>query len=307
MKALLKEAMHELSQEKEEKFVTMSKVTSATLQQVLLRFKLVVSLYPAPQTNAVFPPFNWGGRRENDPQAFDEVFNHMKTNLQEHGVSLGEGGHYKLCDVHATRNFLNFADEKVGEIHGGTDVAIVPALTDSMSYSQEILVLFELKAENQKIEDSCGQAVLELLAARCLSNQPNVLVVLTDMATEAIAFHIAYDPVNLEHFFIKRWNNMSLGAMAVLVRSFIADWGVYEGGTFVPDANSQDVKHTQVLSFKRQKLSAGYTSTLAWEHFAELREDTEPNSLARAELTRQLFTSWGVERMPAMLHPSMYV
>lgn len=39
------------------------------------------------------------------------------------------------------------------------------------------------------------QALLELLAARCMTNQRNVLVILTDVTTKAVAFAVDYDAV----------------------------------------------------------------------------------------------------------------
>jgi hypothetical protein len=307
--ALIKRALREMDAEKIEKSLVMSNVSATALGSVLNRFHMVVTEDNASSTDEmIFPPFVWNQRDEDDAQAFAEVFVHIQENLKNFGVPIDNdrGGIFKLCDVHSTQGLLNVDDDKVGKMRGGCDLAIVPSSTAPMSYAKEIIIIFELKTEVRGYKYSCGQAIVELLAAKCLSNQPNVLVVLTDVATGAIAFHVQWHPDHPDDFSIKQWNMDSLGAMAHLVKTFLNEWGQAQGD-FIPHADSNDPKEMQVLNFKRRKLSSGITSTVEWEHFSELREDTEPNSLERVNLTRQLFSSWGVERMPSLLNPSMYV
>jgi hypothetical protein len=305
--ALIKRAYREMDAEKTEKSVVMSNVSAATLDLVLHRFNMVVTEDNALPTDDVFPPFDWNNRDEDNAEAFAEVFKHIHANLIKIGVPIEDGsGTFKLCDVHLSRTFLNVDDDKVGKMRGGCDLAIVPSSTAAMSLAREIIIIFELKTEVRGYKSSCNQAVVELLAAKCLSHQPNVLVVLTDVATGAIAFHVQWHPDHPDDFSVKQWNIDSLGAMAQLVKTFLNDWGRAKGD-FIPHADSEDQNELQVINFKKRKLSSGITSTVEWEHFSELREDTEPNSLERVNLTRQLFSSWGVERMPSLLNPSMYV
>ena len=65
-------------------------------------------------------------------------------------------------------------------------------------------------------------------------------------------------------------------------------------------AGSDDPRLHDVTQFKKARLSVGQ-STLAMEHWEELRDMTEPWSRERAMATRDLFQSLGVEYTPTIL------
>ena len=66
-------------------------------------------------------------------------------------------------------------------------------------------VLFEWKTPidlEAHSEESTAQAKVELIAARCLSRQPLVSVVLTDMSSKAIIYQFAFNESE-NKFYIK--------------------------------------------------------------------------------------------------------
>ena len=84
---------------------------------------------------------------------------------------------------------LSLVDEKIGEISGGTAIIIVPFKTAKAGYRKAISVIFEIKTEVNMMKGRDqfeSQCFVELLAARCVSDQPYVLVVLTDLVSEAM-------------------------------------------------------------------------------------------------------------------------
>jgi hypothetical protein len=145
-----------------------------------------------------FTPFCWNGR--NETEATPDAFIHLKKELDKFlDIKFGRDG-FKLVDVHSSSKLLSFEDPKVAKLSGGTDIVCVPYKTANSSMSNQLCVLFELKTD-EKIEEFgfnkfVCQAKLEMLSARCLSHQPNVLLILTDLSSGAILFWFEYDVKN---------------------------------------------------------------------------------------------------------------
>ena len=85
-------------------------------------------------------------------------------------------------------------------ISGASDVAIVPYKTAKGGINREVSVLFEIKTDENvsQYEDGLihfeSQALVEHLAARCLSYQPGVLVMLTDLVSGAVLYKFEFSP-----------------------------------------------------------------------------------------------------------------
>lgn len=171
--------------------------------------------------------YDWRGKNEDDPEAFAGACEYLKSALIGGGVKF-ERGHYQLIDVHSARSLLSFEDEKVAKLSGGTDIIITPFAVSSVSYVKELCVLFELKTAH-RVEKEQGflrsepQALLELLAARCMSHQPNVLVVLTDLFSGAVAYTLNYDS-DREVFTVFRYPSLQVSQIAAFVSYFLANF-----------------------------------------------------------------------------------
>jgi hypothetical protein len=209
-----------------------------------------------------------------------------------------------VVDVHTVKDLLNVNDEKIGEISGGTDVIIVPFKTAKAGYRKAICVLFEIKTEVNMMKGRDqfeSQCFVELLAARCISDQPCVLVVLTDLVSGAMLFEVEY--VEEHKGFNVLHDTVTLDQVGTNVSNFLAAKAVPDP-KFRPVEEKNNPRDISVIEFKKTKLS--HDVGLALEHFNEMREDTEPNSRERAFLVADLFRAMEVPRMPTLLQYSMY-
>jgi hypothetical protein len=288
--------------------VAISSASTANVKSILRIFGLVVvestNIMAETQSEITFNPFNWNQRREDDNSAQLEVTDHVARELKKFHVKLNED--FKLCNVRNANTLLNLKDDKTGvNIRGGTDLIIVPFNTDTVSYSDEVIILFEIKTSAKLCEESTNQAILELVTAKSLTYQPNVLVVLTDVATRVCTYEIALNG-ETNKFYVSR-QILTLNEMGLAVAKFLNTYGRRDPA-FIPDERSENSEEKAHLLFKRQKLGAGFTSSLAWEHFSEMVCDAQPTA-DRAAITRDLLSCMGVERadMPILLHPSMYI
>ena len=102
-----------------------------------------------------FTPFDWKDRTEAAGSA--DATKHLATELKKFGVSLGRGG-YALYDTHARWTILNFEDEKIGKIKGGTDAVIVPYQCPAEHCGKQLCVAFEYKVNDY--EEDTPQAHL---------------------------------------------------------------------------------------------------------------------------------------------------
>ena len=286
-------------------------ISGATHHEVSQLFKRVglyrtLNLDPVPVDSLPyhFTPFDWAGRDEDEglPDARD----HIEVQLKNFGVRIGPGG-YKIKDVGKNKTLLDVDDEKVGRIRGGTDVAVVPFMTADAGIHLVCSVLFELKTDANVQKYANGlkefepQAVTELLAARCLSQQPGVLVVLTDLVSGAILYKMGYNEA--DNVFHVAEQETSLDGMGVIVTEFL-DRTAVPCATFQPNEAANNPRDIPCIAFKRTKLS--HDVGLAWEHFEEMAEDTEPNSRERAQLVDQLFRAMEVPHKSSLVHHCMY-
>lgn len=285
-------------------------ISSATQSKVESLFKQVgfhKKVYDGPVISAPsvsFTSFDWDQRDEDT--ALPDARIHIENELKKFGAQIGPDG-YAVEDVHLKKNLLNVKDEKVGAISGGSDIAVVPYNTAKSGIGTCICVLFEIKTSdnvsrfNDHLKHYEPQAQVELLASRCLSDQREVLVVLTDLVSGAILYTIEYD---VEH---KGFNaveqEVTLDQMGAIVAKFLAETAV-PNVSFRPVEDQQDPRDISVIAFKKTKLS--HDVGLALEHFNDMVDDTEPNSRQRAYLVEQLFRSMEVPRMPTMVHHCMY-
>jgi hypothetical protein len=255
--------------------------------------------------SAHFDPFNWAHRAEDDGVSDARV--HIERELAKFGVRIGRGG-YVVEDVHSNKSLLSFRDEKIGEISGGTDIVIVPFKTAKSGIKECICVLFEVKTEDNVRGFSNGlkhfepQAQVELLASRCLSDQPHVLLVLTDLVSGAILYTIDYSLQYKSFSLVER--EATLDVMGSVVENFLREKTVPDVN-FRPieaDSNPRDIS---CIEFKKRKLSNDLG--LALEHFNDMVADAEPNSKERVCLVEQLFRSIpDLDRMPSVVQYGMY-
>lgn len=246
-----------------------------------------------------FDAFKWNGRDEDD--GVSEARTHLENQLRRFGVTFGRG-HYRLFDCHQNKTLLNCEDDKIGKISGGTDFIIAPYKTATSSLNQCASVLFEIKCEKTVqelgLEYFLSQAQVELVAARVLSLQPRVLVVLTDLVTSSFLLELTYSP-EYKSFVVHQYEQCHLSVMATKVSQFLIQYSVPDVAYRPMEGVERD---QEVLTFKRTKMSNDVG--IALEHFQEMIDDTEQGSAERYELARQLFLSSGFERVPSILNDS---
>ena len=252
---------------------------------------------PLPQADNHFQPFEWNGRVEADGLA--DARKHVEDELRKLNVPLDREG-YKVVDVHRMEDLLDVSDEKIGDIRGGTDLIIVPTPLAWLSYHTGISVLFEIKSNAAMLEHGLDhytyQCLLKVLCARVVSDQPGVLLVLTDLTTKAMLYEIDYDVVDKK--FLVRSTAATLGQMATKVSNFLFTTEIpYEAFRRIKEKN--DPREFQVLEFKRTKMSPNTCPPL--EHFFKMREGTEPDSRERALLAVDMLKAMGVTTMPTIL------
>ena len=286
----------ERDKNKSESKVVISTVTQSRVNRLYEQVGFSISEGdPYPSSDLQFEPFFWNGRKEDE--ALEDARAHIESQLRKFKVPLGRGG-YKVVDVRTMKDLLNVVDDRIGEISGGTDIIIVPFKTAKAGYRKAINVIFEIKTEvnmtkgRDQFESQC---FVELLAARCISDQPYVLVVLTDLASEAVLFEIEYN---------ERYKRFTVHQATVTLDQVGTNVANFLTAKAVPDVNFRALEDENnprdfpVIEFKKTKLS--HDVGLALEHFNEMREDTEPNSRERALLAADLFRAMEVP-MPTLL------
>ena len=131
--------------------------------------------------------------------------------------------------------------------------------------------------------------MLELLAAKCMTNQPNVLVILTDLCTGAVAFTFSHDTVR-GTFTVCRYPSLEVSQIASFVSNFISSCCI-PIVDFIPRADSNDPRHLQPIQFKKRRLSAPQLPA-EWEQFVDIIEDPSSTDSERRMITRQLFRTF---------------
>ena len=299
-------------QEKESKTFVISAATASGTAKIIKSLGIFVLEENDPIVStslSAFLPFDWGERSESDGSM--DATNHLRAELCKFGVVFDRGG-YTLHDTHANQSVLDFEDPKIGKFSGGTDAVIVPYKCAKNFCSRQLCTAFEYKIND--LDKHAPQAMVELIAARCLSEQPEVLVVLTDLRTGAICYRFTFvestgesssssssaaRPSTAEFIVIE--TRATLTEMGALVASFLRAHTV-PNAAFV--ARLPEGPNRGVVEFKRQKLS--HDDMMAWEHFQEFKDSTQPWSWERAQLTRDFFSEMHLP-MPALTHPSLYI
>lgn len=290
---VVSERLAEHDKMKETRTLNMSKASGGAVSKLLVSLEIIVKDEAVPEglSNIPIDGYNWNGKHEDDSFAFAGAFEFLKSLL---GPANFGPGCYQLVDVHSSNALLNFDDEKVGKLRGGTDIVITPFALSKMSYALELCVLFEIKTSDRVrtengFSPSEPQALLELVAARCMSHQPNVLVILTDLTTGAMGFTFEYVAAR-KSFTVCRYESLSLSQMSGLVTSFLAN-NCVPCVDFIPRAESNDPRQLQPIEFKRRRLSAPQLP-VEWEHFMDIMEDRDATDIERRMITRQLFRSF---------------
>lgn len=301
-KNAMKEALQEFKAGEKEKSIVMSRASQGTVHTLLRSMGIVVvdGKVAEDNSNTVFDAFNWDERDEDNNEAMKQLHDHLKTQFPKFGVQLCEG-QFSLVDVHASRSILDFTDEKVGTFRGGTDFLIVPSGVASVSYAQEACVLLEMKTDvrvkKNSLAASIPQLTVELVAACCLSNQPNILAILSDGVSQTSAMTIGYDPSQETHSIIL-YSDISLNQLGMLVHSHLSSTrNAVARATYAASATTPTESELSVVGFKR-KYVTNFKATVAWELYADHIGDTAPFSHERMVMTESLFRSAGVEFTP---------
>ena len=313
--ALYKRAMYEKDAEMKAVTVPLSRATQEVVNNILTKLDIVQEDYEedtecssssASSNDSLFSPFDWKDQVEDHTATFARAFDHLKRELVKFGIIFGRGG-FKLVDVHSQKGMLNFEDAKVGKMSGGSDIVLVPYKTGKEGVANQLCVLYEIKTTKRIMEDggfrkTTPQAILELVAARCLSVQPNVLVILTDLSTGGVAFWFEYSE-EYESFSLVSKEMTSLTVMANMVASFVQS-KVVADSKYRPMESKNLPLDMAVLRFKKQKLSP--VDCLALDAFNEMMDYTADGSKERARQAADWFTNLGCERIPSLVHYSMY-
>ena len=142
-----------------------------------------VTVYPS----SAIARFDWVDKETVNMSAAKQF---IENGLKSHGVILDNDG-FQVHDVHSQRNLL---DVHFKSIHAkaSPDMIVAPYSTPAKSLGPQSCILFELKTEGTELSSNEPQAVIELLAARVASEQPNVAVILTDLCAQAVAYTFAF-------------------------------------------------------------------------------------------------------------------
>ena len=299
-------------QEKESKTFVISAATASGTAKVIKSLNIFVTEENDPifsTSLTAFLPFDWAEMSE--PDGSMDATNHLRAELCKFGVVFGRGG-YTLHDTHASQSVLDFEDPKIGKFSGGTDAVIVPYKCSKTFCSRQLCTVFDYKIND--LDKHVPQAMIELIVARCLSEQPEVLVVLTDLRTGAICYRFTFVESEGESSstsssaarpsaikFVMIETRATLTEMGALVANFLRAHTVPDP---VFEAKLPEGANRGVVEFKRQKLS--HDDMMAWEHFQEFKDSTQPWSWERAQLTRDFFSEMHLP-MPALTHSSLYI
>jgi hypothetical protein len=308
IKEYVKEALTEHDASKREKTLVCSKANRSEVAKMLSDYNVKVIMGDPPlEPELKFLPFDWSDRNEDDPGAMCELLLHLNTELGKAGAPFGSGC-FHIVDVHSNNTLLSLDDEKFKKICGGTDFLILPQKVAKISYAAEICVVFEVKTTKRMgdggIEKNTPQLILELFAARYHSDQPNILAVLSDIHSSTCVMELQCDEMG--EVSIIQYDNISLSQMGAIVASHLrSPIKAIPRPNYTPKPDEPAAKG--VIGFKR-KFKTNLTSTVAWEQYTDMVEDTLPFSAERRFLTNQLFRQWGVEMEPSHEHStSMYV
>jgi hypothetical protein len=305
IKLQMREVLEEHDRLKEERTIVMSSASATDVHNLLLRLNLSVMetmTRPPPSTGCIFDPFVWTGDEKPGTSAAHE---HLYNQLKNFGVPF-DVDNFKLVDVHTDNNILTVEDEKLGKISGGTDLALLPYRVSDSMLASGFCVLFELKTtkvftEMKTRKQIVGQALLELICGRIQSEQPSILVILTDLCTSTLVYTIAQRE-ECEDFYIQEYQ-LSLEQMAEFVVEFLQTPS--NARKRVANLSLNDGKAETASGRLFKKRYTAPLSSLAWEHYLEEAETSEPWTKDRSTAIANLLMSCGVEKLPTLLNPSL--
>ena len=245
--------------------------------------------------------YPWRSPIDEKAQSAD-IVEHLRAHAGTFLNTLG----YKLVDTHTSRTCLDFESSTIGKITGGTDAMIVPKRVNAASYGHQACVLFEWKTPTDleaHFEESVAQAKVELIAARCLSHQPLVSIVLTDMTSRAFIHQFAFNESE-NKFYIKTMS-IKVKQICPYVFNFLQAFAK-PSALFTPSADSERAVERALVALKRQKIDGDIP--IALEHLLEEMEDDSPENFHhRRALALSYFQSLDPDNVPTILtHPMLY-
>ena len=234
------------------------------VQAVLKRLDLVVLSISISSIQGIeTTPLRWG----SDTQSQDtptRAIEHIRDGLIKAGASLNQKGGFHIYDTHNDTDILSFSDERVGKLKGGTDVIIAPYQVEELCLYSKLAVIIDLipststllTTNTSQLFDSSGTdlkvpMILKLCSARCLSDQPGILAIVTDLTTGAVAYEAL---VEADTGYFIRKTPLQLNQLYPYIAQFL-------GQLATPDpllpyaAGSDDPRLYDVTQFKKARLS----------------------------------------------------
>jgi hypothetical protein len=303
-KDVVKVALKEFFEEKEEKTVAISGVSGKWIKSLLVSlgnirrfpkaftapsdvnlgnsFNLVGNIFISSSFVEFFDKFTWKTQNENVDTHDSKL--HFINQMKKYGFDL-ENGDFRLYDVHEDHHLYDLEDAKLGKISGGTDFVLAPKdlIGESVRYNH--CLALELKTTKRMEKDYnklVNQTLLELIVASYWSDQ-KVVAVLSDMNKFAHTFELDYDhdllyiteisslPVEYLGFFIHQHLNASHST----------NW--YK----LPQVPSNDVEKI-LVEFKKLAVTKIQDSE-AYSQFMDLLDLTPKFSYERSEVIRNYF------------------
>ncbi len=217
IKANLNEVLDEREKKQKQETIVVSEATNKKAQDLVqkIKFSVVASRFLSSIQQPHCEPFTWLGDEASGTPA---ACIHLRGLLTQAGVNFD--AEFQLEDCHTNKQLLDFSDDNIGKITGGTDLVITPIYTAVISRPHQICVIVELKTtakmSERGIDAFNAPAIVEFVSANCLSYQPSIMAVLTDLNSHSKAWVSRYDPLR-EHIIVLEYSNLSLSAMVSLM------------------------------------------------------------------------------------------
>jgi hypothetical protein len=255
-------------------------------------------LLTLPPCEDTFAKFAWGSRSE--VQGTAAAISFVREQLSVSGVHFGTDG-YKLFGLHNQPQYLDTVISGKYALKGTSDVAIAPYHTVEAYSAFVACVLIEFKTTAQFENDNTPQLLAETMALRCLSCQPSVLCVLTDLNDGAFVAKTAWNDVPMKTI-VEVSNKVTVSQMYRCIADFLCTSTVPEMSQIPmnPELPYDPVFEPAMQMKKLLKRKRGDSSS-AVEQYEELAEGTLPFSRERALAVRHLFQSYGFDEMPRCL------
>lgn len=298
-------ALDERDKKNKETSVVISQASTAMAQKLYQRvgFVTMVADPPVP-SGREYANFDWMG--EFEVRRTKVARDYLESLLKECIIDFESD--FQLIDKSASRSLLNFVDGNIGTIKGGVNLVITPKGTGDWSLAAELCVAVELKTLAQTSKNGGyghfeAPALVEFVAANYLSNQPSILVILTDLNTGGVAF-LSYFDRDRDQIVVKQYALTTVDQVVSLISHHLTT-AVVKDTAYVPKLNSIDFEAQRRLAMKRKFDDTDMIDALA--RFEDLAEGTADWSRGRAEATWNLLQTMGVDRMPVTVHHSMFI